>query len=60
MIDFRDKPDAITRWRATVEALEALVQAAPEAEEIPGLRPAATSAYAPNDYGRHSSTLGNV
>ena len=34
MTDLRDKPDAITRWRATVEALEALVQAAPEAEEI--------------------------
>ena len=34
MTDFRDKPDAITRWRATVEALEALVQAAPEVEEI--------------------------
>ena len=34
MTDFRDKPDAITQWRATVEALEALVQAAPEAEEI--------------------------
>ena len=34
MTDFRDKPDAITRWRATVEALEALVQATPEAEEI--------------------------
>jgi hypothetical protein len=34
MTDFRDKPDAITRWRATVEGLEALVQAAPEAEEI--------------------------
>jgi len=34
MTDFRDKPDAITRWRATVEALEGLVHATPEAKEI--------------------------
>jgi len=30
MTDFRDRPDAADRWRATIEALEALVQAAPE------------------------------
>jgi len=32
MTDFRDGPDLTERWRATVEALEALVQAAPEEE----------------------------
>jgi hypothetical protein len=34
MTDFRDGPDLTERWRATIEALEALVQAAPEEEDI--------------------------
>jgi len=34
MTDFRDKPDAADRWRATIEALEAVVLAAPDEPEI--------------------------
>ena len=34
MTDFRDRPDATDRWRATIEALEAVVLAAPGEPEI--------------------------
>ena len=34
MTDFRDKPDATDRWHATIEALEAVVLAAPDGPEI--------------------------
>jgi hypothetical protein len=34
MTDFRDRPDATDRWRATIEALEAVVLAAPDEPEI--------------------------
>jgi hypothetical protein len=34
MTDFPDKPDTTDRWRATIEALEAIVLAAPDEPEI--------------------------
>jgi hypothetical protein len=34
MTDFRDRPDTTNRWRATIEALEAIVLAAPDEPEI--------------------------
>jgi hypothetical protein len=34
MTDFRDRPDTTDRWRATIEALEAVVLAAPDGPEI--------------------------
>ena len=34
MTDFRDRPDTSDRWRATIEALEAVVLAAPDEPEI--------------------------
>jgi hypothetical protein len=34
MTDFRDRPDATDRWRATIEALEAVVLAAPDEPAI--------------------------
>jgi hypothetical protein len=34
MTDFRDKPDATDRWRATIDALEAVVLTAPDGPEI--------------------------
>jgi hypothetical protein len=34
MTDVRDRPDVTDRWRATVEALEAVVLAAPDGPEI--------------------------
>ena len=34
MTDFRDKPDASDHWRATIEALEAVVLAASDEPEI--------------------------
>jgi hypothetical protein len=34
MTDFRDKRDTTDRWRATIEALEAVVLGAPDGPEI--------------------------
>src|SRR5271169_4290404 len=34
MTDFHDRPDATDRWRATIEALEAVVLAAPDESEV--------------------------
>jgi hypothetical protein len=34
MTDFRDRPDTTNRWRAIIEALEAIVLAAPDEPEI--------------------------
>jgi hypothetical protein len=34
MTDFRDKPDATDRWRATIKALEAIVLTASHEPEI--------------------------
>ena len=34
MTDFRDKPDATDRWRAMIEALEAIVLAGPDESKI--------------------------
>jgi hypothetical protein len=34
MTDFRDKPDATDRWRATIDALEAIVLIASDEPEI--------------------------
>jgi hypothetical protein len=34
MTDFRDRPGATEQWRATIEALEAVVLAAPDGPEI--------------------------
>ena len=34
MTEFRDKRDTTDRWRATIEALEAIVLAAPDEPEI--------------------------
>jgi hypothetical protein len=34
MTEFRDRPDATDRWRATIEALEAVVLAAPDEPPI--------------------------
>jgi hypothetical protein len=34
MTDFRDKPDTTDCWRATIEALEAIVLAGPDEPEI--------------------------
>ena len=39
MTDFRDKPDATDRWRATIEALEAVVLAGPGAATAGCLAP---------------------
>ena len=34
MTDFRDRPDTTDRWRAMIEALEAIVLAGPDESEI--------------------------
>jgi hypothetical protein len=34
MTDFRDRPDTTDRWRAMIEALEAIVLAGPDGPEI--------------------------